>query len=178
MKRLIIAAALFATLGANASTHILHTIYQCGNHVVDKHAMKTDGEAHWHTTDKATTNGIVVYNGSSLDILIMEHLITTQDFIILMDLCLLPLYLIIHQRIQMTVERTFINALSTPPKRLFNNEAFPVQMYQNSREQLTHTGRAIRRLEVHPYGNLSERYQKWLERDTQALRAIRKLNDE
>ncbi len=54
----------------------------------------------------------------------------------------------------------------------------PVQMYQNSREQLTHTGRAIRRLEVHPYGNLSERYQKWLERDTQALRAIRKLNDE
>ena len=68
MKRLIIAAALFATLGANASTHILHTIYQCGNHVEDKHAMKTDGEAHWHTTDKATTNGIVVYNGSSLDI--------------------------------------------------------------------------------------------------------------
>lgn len=35
---------------------------------------------------------------------------------------------------------------------------------------MTPTGRAIQRLTGHPYGNLSHRWQEWLERDTRALK--------
>lgn len=54
----------------------------------------------------------------------------------------------------------------------------PVQMYQNSREEITPTGRATERLIHHPYGNLSERYERWTQSDTQALRAMRNRNNE
>lgn len=37
---------------------------------------------------------------------------------------------------------------------------------------------AVERLQHHPYGNLSERLQTWLERDTGALRGIKERNNE
>lgn len=37
---------------------------------------------------------------------------------------------------------------------------------------------AVERLQHHPYGNLSERLQTWLERDTEALRGIKERNNE
>lgn len=54
----------------------------------------------------------------------------------------------------------------------------PVQIYQNSREEMTPTGRAIERLIEHSYGNLSDRYERWTQSDTRALRAMRKRNNE
>ena len=37
---------------------------------------------------------------------------------------------------------------------------------------------AVERLQHHPYGNLSERLQTWLQSDTEALRGIRERNNE
>lgn len=42
-------------------------------------------------------------------------------------------------------------------------------IYKSGREEITPIGRAVQRLEHHPYGNLQVRYQEWLERPTVAL---------
>lgn len=46
----------------------------------------------------------------------------------------------------------------------------PLDIYKLSREEITPIGRATQRLTEHPYGNLKERWQEWLERDTRALK--------
>ena len=45
----------------------------------------------------------------------------------------------------------------------------PLDVYRNSREEISPIGRAINRLQHHPCGDLNKRWHEWLERKTVAM---------
>jgi len=67
VKNLIIVLSMLASFGASAATRIVTTNYYCGNHTIKDVGVKQDGAKNWDVAYKVTTNGVVVFNGNSLD---------------------------------------------------------------------------------------------------------------